>query len=726
MGRALNAQRHTSTLATANAIVIKDENIFFLSLRDGSVPLKGKHGLGLYYDDCRFLSGYELTVAGAKPISLAGAAPASYCAAFELCNDGGSDRNGSNLKKNSIDVRIDRIIDSKNLSLLERITFQNRGMERADFDVTVAFKAGFEDVFIVRGTQGKKTGKSHPPRWRKNTLRFTYEGVDKRIRTLTVQVHQTARHLRSGAKLRIRLGTGQTEEMRISYLIAQSERRTEAGPRTHAGFSFGRMERALGDATRNWHAELPEIESDSHELNAAINRSMIDHRVLRSTLDHEHYYCGGLPWFGCLFGRDSIIAAIEMLAYSQDMAAQSLRILAKYQGKRKDGWRDEQPGKILHEYRTGELARSGQIPQTPYYGSVDSTPLFLILLCAYCDWRGELSLFHELRRNVDAALEMIFESTWSDPDHFLTYQSNSKSGLSNQGWKDSGDAIVNGDGSLATPPIALVEVQGYAYREKRALAKLFARAGEKERAQQLVRKAEALRESFERKFWMAKEKFYALALQKDQRPCDVISSNPGQALWCGICSAARAKRVAARLMQHDLFSGWGVRTLSTKACRYNAVGYHVGSVWPHDNAIIAMGLKKYGFDQAFLRIFDGMLEAASHFEHYRLPEVFSGYATSDFYVPVPYPEACHPQVWAAGAIPMMLQAAMGLQPAGFDNTLDVVRPMLPANTNRLDFRGLRIGKGTVDLRIERTGHKFKTTVVRNSGKVRVRVDGETR
>ncbi len=721
MPKALNAQRHTSTLATANAIVIKDENIFFLSLRDSSVPLQGKHGLGLYYDDCRFLSGYEITVGKAKPISLAGTAPASYCSAFELCNDRGVNRNGSNLKKRAIDLRIDRIVDSKNLSLLERITFQNRQMELADFDVTLKFKAGFEDVFIVRGTQGKKTGRLHSPQWRNNALRFTYTGVDQRIRSLTIQFHRPVQHIGDGAKLRITLHPQQTAELKISYLIAQSSKPAEARPCSDSGFFFDRMEKSLADATRNWHGELPEIETDSHEFNDAINRSMIDHRVLRSTLDREHYYAAGLPWYGCLFGRDSIIAAIEMLAYSQDMAADSLRILAKYQGKRNDTWRDEQPGKILHEFRTGELARSGQIPQTPYYGSVDSTPLFLILLCEYCQWTGNLSLFQELRPNVDAALNLIFESTWSDPDRFLTYQSKSQSGLSNQGWKDSGDSMVNTDGSLATPPIALVEVQGYVYREKKSLAKLFARTGEKERAESLAREAQKLRESFERKFWLAPNKFYAMALQKEQRPCAVISSNPGQALWSGICSPARAKLSAARLMQDDMFSGWGVRTLSSRERRYNPVGYHLGSVWPHDNAIIAMGLKRYGFDQEFLRIFDSILEAASYFEHHRLPEVFSGYSKKEFYLPVPYPEACHPQVWSAGAIPMMLQAGLGLVPDAFEQTLHIVRPVLPTGVNRLDFRGLRVGKATADLRFERTGHGFKTTVARKRGKLAVRV-----
>jgi glycogen debranching enzyme len=721
MPKALNAQRHASVLATANAIVIKDENIFFLSLRDSSVPLQGKHGLGLYYDDCRFLSGHEITVGKAKPISLAGTAPASYCATFALCNDRGVNRNGSNLKKRAIDLRVDRIIDSKNLSLLERITFRNREMELADVDVTLRFKAGFEDVFIVRGTQGKKTGRLHPPQWRNGTLRFTYSGVDQRIRSLAIQFHQTAHHIRDGAKFRITLEPQQTAEVKISYLIAQSSKATEARPRSTSGFSFDRMERSLAGATRNWHSELPEIHSDSHEFNDAMNRSMIDHRVLRSTLDRQHYYAAGLPWYGCLFGRDSIIAAIEMLAYSQDMAAQSLRILAQYQGKRNDTWRDEQPGKILHEFRTGELARSGQIPQTPYYGSVDSTPLFLILLSEYCQWSGDLSLFHELRPNVDAALNLVFESTWSDPDRFLAYQSESQSGLSNQGWKDSGDSMVNADGSLATPPIALVEVQGYVYREKKSLAKLFARLREKQRAEMLAREAENLRESFERKFWLSRKKFYAMALQKEQRPCAVISSNPGQALWSGICSPARAKLVAAQLMQDDMFSGWGVRTLSSRERRYNPVGYHLGSVWPHDNAIVAMGLKHYGLDQEFLRIFDAMLEAASYFEHHRLPEVFSGYSKREFYMPVPYPEACHPQVWAAGALPMMLQAGLGLQPDAFEQTLHIVRPMLPAGVNRLDFRGLHVGKATVDLRFERSGHGFKTTVVRNRGQLKVRV-----
>ncbi len=400
--------------------------------------------------------------------------------------------------------------------------------------------------------------------------------------------------------------------------------------------------------------------------------------------------------------RDSIISALQTLAYEPGIAAQTLRLLARFQGDKIDDWKDEQPGKILHELRVGELARIGEIPQSPYYGTIDATPLFLLLLARHANWVGELKLFHELRENIERALEWIDHFGDSDGDGFLEYQSRSAQGMVNHGWKDSGDAIVNADGNLARPPIALAEVQGYVYRAKLELADLFLRAGETDRAERLRLEAQNLRDRFNRDFWLERLGTFALALQKDNEPAAVVSSNPGQALWTGIADLDKAQKTVDRLMASDMFSGWGVRTLSSREKSFNPAGYHRGAVWPHDNSIIAAGFRRYGFDQAALHIFDGITDAATYFEAYRLPEVFAGFGREEFGVPVRYPVACHPQAWAAGTIPFLFQTLLGLEPDGFEQKLRIVRPMLPLETNYIELRRLRVGSARADLRFQLT------------------------
>lgn len=320
------------------------------------------------------------------------------------------------------------------------------------------------------------------------------------------------------------------------------------------------------------------IESDDQLLNDVMQRSLKDLRMLRSSLDHCRFFSAGLPWYGALFGRDSIIAALQMLAYEPGIAEQTIRLLAKFQGTKVDEWRDEEPGKILHELRRGELANLNEIPQTPYYGSVDSTPLFLILIGEHSRWIGDLSLFQDMRQHIERALEWIDTYGNKANNGYLSYQSESSKGLGNQGWKDSGGAIMNADGSLAVPPISLVEVQGYVYRAKCLIADLYARSGDNGTASKLRNEADDLKSRFNRDFWVASKGFYAIALQDKNRAVAVISSNPGQALWTGIVDQSRIEKVVQHLTSPQMFSGWGIRTLSEKEHRFNPNGYHLGTV----------------------------------------------------------------------------------------------------------------------------------------------------
>ncbi|MGZ6260881.1 MAG: amylo-alpha-1,6-glucosidase, partial [Candidatus Limnocylindrales bacterium] len=448
-----------------------------------------------------------------------------------------------------------------------------------------------------------------------------------------------------------------------------------------------------------------QVSTDHVPLQKALERSLGDLAMLRSQLDDQTFYAAGVPWFVALFGRDSLVAAHEVLAFDTQLAADTLRLLARLQGRREDPWRDEQPGKIPHELRVGEYARLGLIPHTPYYGSVDSTPLFLCLLGEHAAWTGDLTLFRELREPVERALAWLDRYGDADDDGYVEYAANAPDGLINQGWKDSGEAIVNGDGSLATPPIRLAEVQGYTYRARRLMAELFERDGDTGRAADLLEAATRLRRRFERDFWSEALGTYALALQgPTRRPVEVVASNAGQVLW----------------------SGWGIRTLSSDTVGYNPIGYHLGTVWPHDNALIAHGFRQYGCDDHALRLLEGLVEAAMAFPDYRLPETFAGFAREDYGSPVRYPVACHPQAWAAGAVPYLLTTCLGLHAEGFEDRLRVRRPVLPPFLPWLELRDLKVGRGQVDLRFEQGPAGVSVELLESRGEIQLVVEGAHR
>jgi glycogen debranching enzyme len=427
--------------------------------------------------------------------------------------------------------------------------------------------------------------------------------------------------------------------------------------------------------------------------------------------DHGCYLAAGTPWFDTIFGRDTAIVSMQTLAFNPDIARHCLKVLARWQGTKFDDWRDEEPGKILHELREDEMTASGELPFSPYYGSVDSTPLFLLLAAEYYAWTADLELLHELEPSLRAALRWV--DTYGDlnGDGYLEYEKRSPTGLVNQGWKDSREAVIYSDGTLAKPPIALVEVQGYAYAAKKKLAPLFAALGDRPLASRLRQEAASLKRRFNRDFWMENESFFALALDGNNRPADAITSNPGQALWTGIVQRRLAEPVVEVLMRNDMFSGWGIRSLSATSSRFNPLGYHLGTVWPHDNSLIAMGFKKYGFEEELNEVATALFDAARAFAYYRLPELFAGSGRSTHSTPVPYPVACRPQAWAAGSFPLILQAILGLRPDAPAGELLIVRPRLPHWLETVQVRGLRVGKGEVDLRYRRRGRRTMVDVL---------------
>src|SRR5438067_3080982 len=698
----------------AEATVIKNGNLFFLSEPDGTLPLAPGHGFGLYYHDCRFLNGYELKICGKKPEVLVRNADRGFMATLGLSNPN-VNLNGKPLPKHSVEIRWERIASAEDLALVDTLLLQNLTSDSISFSLEFQFQTAFEDIFAIRGLFQGKYGVRHPPVWENSVLSFRYDGADETEGDSAIDFSPLPGGMvRNIASYQVELAPRGSRQVRVSLNVSTSEPRKRAARRPTGIRLEESLERAGG-----WREQATKVHTNSLLLSRVMDRSLSDLRMLRCTLDGgASYFAAGVPWFVALFGRDSIITALQTLAYDCSIAEQTIRLLARYQGTKLNGYREEEPGKILHELRVGEMARLGEIPHTPYYGTVDATPLWLVLVGKHSVWTGETRLFEELRPQIDAALNWMEQYGDVDRDGYVEYSCKIEKGLANQGWKDSGDGIVNADGSLAEPPIALVEVQGYVYEAKIEMAKLFRRCGEVERAADLERSAQTLREHFDRDFWLP-QGYYALALQDNNRPAEVLSSNTGHALWSGIARPDRARATAEQLLTPEMFNGWGVRTLSSAALRYNPLGYHLGTIWPHDNSLIAAGFKRYGLDSEALQIVEGMLQAATEFEGHRLPELFGGFAREDYGVPVSYPVACQPQAWSAGAVPYLLTTALGLEPDGFNYQLRIKRPMLPKYVDQVEIRGLRVGQACADLLFSRSGDHVAVKVQRVEGEMEV-------
>ena len=659
-------------------IVIKDGNLFFLTNAEGNVPLTGPHGLGLYYNDCRFLNGYELKVDGENFAGCESDADRGDAATLNF-----------SIPEPRIEIRLTRAISGETLTLHDVLTARNLTNEAVQFSFSLIFQSHFEDIFAIRGMKQRNRGTLYSPDWTNEELSLRYAGADGVDRVLTIHFSPPPdRTEEAAAHYDFKLGANAYQEISVSLRVL------EGHAPSCPSISGTRRRTSLQDRTQ--------VSTDNPLLNQILDRSLRDLAMLRSNLGNAEYFAAGIPWYVALFGRDSIITALQMLAYDPEIAEQTIRLLAHHQGREINEWRDEEPGKILHELRVGEMANLNEIPHTPYYGTIDATPLWLVLIGRHAAWTGDLKVFSELRQHIDAALNWIDQYGDFDRDGYVEYQCKSERGLVNQGWKDSGDGIVNADGSLGKAPIALVEVQGYVYAAKIEMAQLYRRAGDERRATTLESEAHQLRERFNRDFWLA-DGYYALALQGDKSPCAILSSNAGHALWSGIAEGDLARQTAEHLLSPEMFSGWGIRTLSAAASRYDPLSYHLGTVWPHDNSLIGAGLKRYGLDDATARVLNGMLDATVHFESNRLPELFGGFSRADYPAPVAYPIACRPQAWAAGTVPYLLTTVLGLEPEAFEGRLQITHPLLPENVNRLEMSRLRVGAARVDLLFVREG-----------------------
>jgi glycogen debranching enzyme len=751
--------------------VLKHEDLYMLTDGFGDIH-EDSRGLGLYQGDTRILSCASLRINGSRPIVLRADTGANYRATIQLTNpDQFPDPSRKldarlALARQSLGISREQVLDG---ALLERLAIANFTPHPERLLIELRLDVDGADIFEVRGRPRPRRGERLPIAVRSDgRLTFGYRGLDGRVCWVYVEpsaagevgpadqetegavVVRWTRDVPPGG--RIDLDWRVWSEL-SPPLIVETSRPAERSRRSHGGDTSGDGRVAVMDAApagssiasddeiaalfppaptidpeqgarayQAWTDGATVLASDNELFDLAVRRCIADLRLLSNAGPDagERYVAAGVPWYTTLFGRDSILTAYESLAFRPALAEEALAVLAARQATEIDDSRDMQPGKILHELRTGEMARTRELPHRPYYGSVDSTPLWLVLLGATFDWTGDRALVDRYWPNALAALRWI-DDYGTGPDGFVTYERRTPQGLVNQGWKDSSDSIRDRQGRTVEAPIALAEVQGYVFDAKRRMARLARMRDEDDLATRLEAEAATLRERFEAAFWLPRERYYAMAIGRDGHVADAISSNPGQALWSELISPERAADVAARLRDADLDSGWGVRTFAAGQPGYNPLGYHTGSVWPHDTGLIVAGLKKYGFHDDASRLSGSIFEAAQHFADFRLPELFCGFDRSRISVPVPYPVACSPQAWAAGAPLLFLRSMLGLRAMADHRELELVQPHLPTWLGKVTISNLRVGDATVDLLFHRWRGTTSAEVLRKHGDVAVTI-----
>ncbi|HYH27928.1 MAG TPA: glycogen debranching N-terminal domain-containing protein, partial [Actinomycetota bacterium] len=571
-------------------LAIKEGETFLYSDTEGNLDDRPGYGLGLYHHDTRFLSHYRMRISGRDPILLSSSAERAYMAYVDVTNPDLYEGDQLAVPQQTLNIRRMRAVAGR---VYERIRIKNYNPFPVALSVDLDFGADFADLFEVRGLSRESRGHFSPPRVDGKTAEFAYEGEDDVRRTTRISFASTPATLEVRGDLiraTFRVNVGAHETKVIAHSIDPVVG-TEEPPEKEFDTAVHELRRSYED----WERECTQIRTDNELFDQLLKQGLRDLRALYTKMNGAGVIAAGIPWFVAPFGRDTLMTSHQLLMVNPEPARESLKVLASLQGTKVDDWRDEEPGKILHEIRRGELAGSGYLPHTPYYGTVDATPWFLILLAQYYRWTGDVEFVRNLMPAAERALAWIDEYGDLDGDRLVEYSTRSERGLRNQGWKDAWDAIVHDDGELAEPPIALVEVQAYVYMAKSRMADIYSALGDDARAVTLRDEADAMRKRFNELFWMEDEQYFCGALDGDKRQVRTIMSNPGHALYCDVVDEDKAERLAKRLFQPDMFSGWGIRTMGKNEAAYNPMSYHNGSVWPHDNALIAAGLKRYGF-----------------------------------------------------------------------------------------------------------------------------------
>ncbi len=697
--------------------VLKEGETFAVFDAHGDIIAEPDGTAGLFFRDTRHLSHAELRINHLRPVPLSSSVGRDdMLLRCELSNPEFGAGNERHIKSQTLHLSRRRLLWRD--ACLERLQITNHSRDEVGFSIQYIHDADFADIFEVRGAHRPLRGKRLPVEVVDGCVTLSYQGLDERTRTSRITFDPLPELLSpTSVVYTLSLGPG---ESRTFYITVDCS--DVPGPPASAR-SFDEAVAAAHQARNARRANAAVLGSSNELFTEWLNRSAADTYMLVSDTEHGSYPVAGIPWFSTPFGRDALVTALQCLWCDPSIARGVLAYLAATQASEHDVSREAEPGKILHETRACEMAELGEVPFARYYGTVDATPLFIVLAGAWFQRTGDLAFLEHLWPNIDAALGWMDNHGDIDGDGFIEYERHTQNGLVNQGWKDSDDAISHADGRLAEGAIALVEVQAYAYMARLAAARIASELGYEEQARTLRDQSEELRHRFEETFWSNELGTYVLALDGDKRACKVRSSNAGHALFAGIASPERARCVVDTLMSADSFSGWGIRTLDARERRYNPMSYHNGSIWPHDNGIIAMGFERYGFRKETLQLLTALFDSSLFTSLHRLPELYCGFERSDSPTgPVRYPSACAPQAWASSTAFALIGATLGIRIDAAAARVTLCRPRLPGFLDSLHIRGLTLGEASVDLICGRHRHDVSVNVLERSGNIRIVVE----
>jgi glycogen debranching enzyme len=702
----------SSSLTDEHIEVLKQGDTFGLFDQYGDIHSLRTGSHGLYHEGTRFLSRFVLTLNGERPLLLSSTVKQdNVLLNVDLTNPDMTADGQVKISRGSLHLSRTRFLWQGRC--FERLRVHNYSLLPVLVRLSISVDADFADLFEVRGTIRNRRGRRLESVMSKDGLSLGYEGLDRVDRWVTVRCAPapTAVH---------------PDEIWFDTFVPEGEVAQwdltiscEVAQRIRCDHSY---EHALVEVERALHSARADdclIVTSNAQFNMWLNRSLADlHMMVSDTPDGPYPYAG-VPWFSTPFGRDGLITAFEFLWVNPRIARGVLAYLAATQAREVLPEQDAETGKILHETRKGEMAALNEIPYGRYYGSIDATPLFIMLAGAYYERTGDQAFIIQIWPNIELALQWIDRAGDLDGDGFVEYSRRSKDGLIHQGWKDSQDAVFHADGRSAEGPIALCEVQGYVFAAKRSAAQLALALGHTEQSRRLLKESDTLRTQFERHFWCNDLSSYALALDGVKQPCRVKTSNAGHCLWTGIADPKHGMRTAKTLMSEESFNGWGVRTVAATETRFNPMAYHNGSVWPHDNALIAAGMAAYGFKQGALKILGGLFDASLFLGLHRLPELLCGFPRRPGEGPTLYPVACSPQTWSSVAVFLLLQSCLGLRIEATRSRLSFSQPVLPPFLEHIEMKNLRIGDATVDLSLERHPKDVGINILRQQGQVEV-------
>ncbi len=704
----------SSSHADNRTRVLKQGETFALFNRFGDIQRISIGEQGLYHQGTRYLSHLELLINERHSILLNSTVKEDNTVfEVDLTNPDLYEAGKEKVANDTLHIFRAKVL--RDGCCYEHVRLANYADETVELPLSIEFDADYADIFEVRGFKRRQRGKPLPAVIGKQSVELAYEGLDGVRRRTRLSFSEPPTEL-TPSRVRFHLTLPPRGRCNIYLTIACLQGDAECEPR-----HYKQVVQETEDSLRKVEARCCEIFSSNEQFNNWLNRSAADLHMLTSELRQGPYPFAGVPWFSTPFGRDGIITALQTLWFYPDLARGVLAFLADTQATEENPAQEAEPGKIMHETRKGELAALGEIPFGLYYGTVDATPLFVVLAGEYYRRTGDRAFIECIWPNIERALQWIDQYGDVDDDGFVEYQRHSDKGLVHQGWKDSNDSIFHQDGSPAAGPIALCEVQGYVYQAKLYAADLAAMLGEHNQAARLCSEAATLRERFNKQFWCEDIASYAIALDGDKRPCRVRSSNAGHTLFSGIADKDLARKLADTLLQEEFFSGWGVRTIATSEQRYNPMSYHNGSIWPHDNALIAMGLARYGYKEHAMRILTGLFNGSIFMELNRLPELFCGFVRRSGRGPTLYPVACSPQAWASATVFYLLQTTLGLSFDPASSRIYFQYPTLPDFLDEVTIRNLRLGEAEVDLRLRRHPQDVGIKVLRRKGDIDISV-----